>query len=217
TWDEVDEVVHRAFSEGRVGDRAANLNLADLVANLTEIAGVESLGDSDGLPPSPCRGLARLECLTPRPFYLPNQEAAKAWLTVHAPAPDERTPASRSAGARSEGPEEPPGPDSAVEEGEEGTPPKEDAEAKEEARDEGSLPKEVSEVQEEAPKEPDAGEEEAPGKPDASPADEEEVEPPVDTADKAEEDVTVKKDESKTDDEEEVGKADAGEEPAEES
>lgn len=105
TWDEVDEVVHRAFSEGRATDRASEIHLADLVTNLSEISGVEWLGDSDGLPPSPCRGLARLECLTPRPFYLPDQEAAKAWLNVHAPAPEEGSPGSRS-GPRSDEAEE---------------------------------------------------------------------------------------------------------------
>mmetsp|Transcript_67258 Transcript_67258/g.186320 ORF Transcript_67258/g.186320 Transcript_67258/m.186320 type:complete len:796 (+) Transcript_67258:138-2525(+) len=77
-WDVVDEAVHRAFVSGSVADPTQQLNLARLVADILDVGGPE-LPDGElnrGLPQAPCRGLARMECLTPRPFYLPGSEAA---------------------------------------------------------------------------------------------------------------------------------------------
>lgn len=76
-WDAVDEAVHRAFADGSVSDTGQALNLARLVRDVSAGHGKglspELPGDemNRGLPPAPCRGLARIECLTPRPFYLP--------------------------------------------------------------------------------------------------------------------------------------------------
>lgn len=68
TWTEVDEAVHKAFHRGDV-----SAPLPELLAELVEVAGPGVAGPP-GLPSSPSQGLARLECLTPRPFYLPEQE-----------------------------------------------------------------------------------------------------------------------------------------------
>lgn len=79
-WDAVDEAIHRAFADGSVADTSKALNLAELVREVStgygedmspELPGGEM---NRGLPPAPCRGLARIECLTPRPFYLPISE-----------------------------------------------------------------------------------------------------------------------------------------------
>ncbi|CAK9035673.1 unnamed protein product, partial [Durusdinium trenchii] len=69
TWTEVDDAIHKAFLQGSV-DVAKPL--AQLVQELSEVTG-PGTGTEDGLPASPSQGLARLECLTPRPFYLPEQ------------------------------------------------------------------------------------------------------------------------------------------------
>mmetsp|Transcript_59580 Transcript_59580/g.128953 ORF Transcript_59580/g.128953 Transcript_59580/m.128953 type:complete len:781 (+) Transcript_59580:22-2364(+) len=77
TWGPVDEAVHRAFCDASVTDRTADLNLAMLVTATVGKALSPELpgGEMDrGLPPTPCRGLARIECLTPRPFYLPEDD-----------------------------------------------------------------------------------------------------------------------------------------------
>eukprot|EP00404_Azadinium_spinosum_P007213 CAMPEP_0180443420 /NCGR_PEP_ID=MMETSP1036_2-20121128/14663_1 /TAXON_ID=632150 /ORGANISM="Azadinium spinosum, Strain 3D9" /LENGTH=379 /DNA_ID=CAMNT_0022449727 /DNA_START=1 /DNA_END=1136 /DNA_ORIENTATION=+ len=68
TWSAVDEAVHRAFCNGSVTDRGIGLDLAELTAGIRNIEPPELPGGerSRGLPPAPCRGLARMECLTPR-------------------------------------------------------------------------------------------------------------------------------------------------------
>jgi len=75
-WDAIDEAVHRAFCDGSVVDQKTELNLADLLAKVDNFLSPELPGGemNYGLPPAPCRGLARIECLTPRPFYLPAGE-----------------------------------------------------------------------------------------------------------------------------------------------
>eukprot|EP00930_Biecheleria_cincta_P070386 TRINITY_DN58022_c0_g1_i1.p1 TRINITY_DN58022_c0_g1~~TRINITY_DN58022_c0_g1_i1.p1 ORF type:complete len:733 (-),score=121.86 TRINITY_DN58022_c0_g1_i1:25-1947(-) len=87
TWDEVDAAVHRAFCDASVLDRDQSLNLYELVENLPEIGRPEIPGEDSsgrGLPPSPCRGLARIECLMPRPFYLTSEkEVDDATIFVH--------------------------------------------------------------------------------------------------------------------------------------
>lgn len=72
-WDAVDEVVHRAFADNTFST-ASPLDLRLVVNDPGEILGPESAQSEKMLPPSPCRGLARLECLIPRPFYLPLEE-----------------------------------------------------------------------------------------------------------------------------------------------
>jgi len=75
-WDAIDEAVHRSFCDGSVVDQKTELNLADLLAKVDNFLSPELPGGemNYGLPPAPCRGLARIECLTPRPFYLPASE-----------------------------------------------------------------------------------------------------------------------------------------------
>jgi len=75
-WDAVDEAVHKAFIDGSTANPRIKLNLAELVSDTRELAGPELPGGEmhRGLPPAPCRGLARMECLIPRPFYLPLDE-----------------------------------------------------------------------------------------------------------------------------------------------
>jgi len=74
TWDAVDEAVHRAFCHGTM---SAKPDFASLWQEVSRI-GVDGFSPElpggemrQGLPQAPCRGLARIECLTPRPFYLP--------------------------------------------------------------------------------------------------------------------------------------------------
>mmetsp|Transcript_75834 Transcript_75834/g.214408 ORF Transcript_75834/g.214408 Transcript_75834/m.214408 type:complete len:749 (-) Transcript_75834:61-2307(-) len=76
TWDAVDEAVHRAFCNGSAADPTVKLDLAELVAGVGDEFEPELPGGEMqmGLPPAPCRGLARMECLTPRPFYLPSPD-----------------------------------------------------------------------------------------------------------------------------------------------
>jgi len=90
SWDAVDEAVHRAFVDGSAADQLARLNLAELVAGVQELLGPE-LPDGEmsrGLPPAPCRGLARMECLTPRPFYLPGGDERPEDRPVRSPTCD---------------------------------------------------------------------------------------------------------------------------------
>eukprot|EP00927_Polykrikos_kofoidii_P046316 TRINITY_DN40545_c0_g1_i1.p1 TRINITY_DN40545_c0_g1~~TRINITY_DN40545_c0_g1_i1.p1 ORF type:complete len:951 (-),score=122.73 TRINITY_DN40545_c0_g1_i1:278-3130(-) len=72
-WGTVDEAVHRTFCRGMSSPK---VDLGTLLADASRdgAAGFSpELPDGEmrrGLPPAPCRGLARMECLTPRPFYL---------------------------------------------------------------------------------------------------------------------------------------------------
>ncbi|CAE8639863.1 unnamed protein product [Polarella glacialis] len=72
-WDVVDEAVHRAFINGLCTRTSGTLNLTELVAALDKVTSPElPNGESNrGLPAAPRRGLARMECLMPRPFYVP--------------------------------------------------------------------------------------------------------------------------------------------------
>lgn len=79
SWNLVDEAVHRAFTDGSVLEEGLTLNLSDLVSTTPSLVHV-ILPDGDFVhkePPVPCRGLARLECLVPRPFPSVFQEDSK--------------------------------------------------------------------------------------------------------------------------------------------
>merc|ERR1711924_355183 len=72
-WDAVDEAVHRAFSSGATADPRRRLDPAELIAGIEDTPTFKGLKAPE-VPQVPCRGLARLECLTPRPFYMPAPE-----------------------------------------------------------------------------------------------------------------------------------------------
>merc|ERR1712094_34117 len=97
-WNVVDEAVHQAFSSAAVLDPSKQLNLAELVANIADIpSGPPGSERVSSLPPAPCRGLARLECLTPRPFYVTDLDQQKKTVASQAaedrPCPDSSDPA----------------------------------------------------------------------------------------------------------------------------
>lgn len=101
TWDAVDQAVHLAFANGSVADTSVRLDLAELAAGVTDASPPKFFADvSRELPPSPCRGLARTECLTPRPFYRPildeTMDQARA-PAGGAPAPAEEEQATADA------------------------------------------------------------------------------------------------------------------------
>merc|ERR1712151_1199702 len=94
TWDAVDEAVHQAFCQD------PSTTKPDLVGLLKEASRKGAGGFSPelpngemrrGLPPAPCRGLARIECLTPRPFYLHHGQGKPVKLA----APSGKKPESR--------------------------------------------------------------------------------------------------------------------------